>query len=667
MIVEKFTPEVLISALRRGHAIPNHDGTLALYTVSTHTIGGETLKEIRVMDIATGDSRQIFDDSKAADATWLGDGSNTIVFLKKGGEGYTWLITIDADDSLSEPSIVGHIEAPVQSLKVKPLEDGTVAFAVVGLAAADGKLFNGETQKPPHSGRAYDSYRVREWDTYTHTEKHAIWYSTLSKDNGRWRITEPLHNALAGTNLEAPINVYEPSDARDEYDLSQRGIAFAAAEIGVNDPMLLGVSDIYYVALDSFTSASAPGPRKIGAQSEELLGSSSHPRFSPDGSLLAFLRSPRMVLERTQIYIHQLGSPGAVNIFEMVTGKKWPLTPGGFEFSPNGHFLYITADDCGRVGLYKVDLQPNAYPKPLLRNGSVDSFYPLGRDNNERVLVTSSSLVESSLYHIVDVNPDIEPMIVSSATNHGAKLGLSPKQVSEIYFEGGGDYCVHAWMIKPRLFDASKRYPLAILVHGGPISAWYDQWSTRWNPAVWAEQGYIVVTPNITGSTGYGIGFAGAVRNNWGSRPYEDLVNCMEYLKYVPGVDIDNAIIAGGSYGGYMMNWIQGQPLGRRFKAMVCHDGIFHLPSFMLQSDFVGDEDEFGGPPLIWRNPEGLERYNPARPDLLQNWKTPMLVIHSDRDYRCPITDGLAASQLSESTISHLGIGVFQMSLMAQI
>lgn len=162
MIVEKFTPEAMISAPRRGPAIPNHDGTLALYTLSTHTIGGETLKEIRVMNIATGDSSQLFDDEKAQDAAWLGDGSNTVILLKKGGEGFTFLITIDADKSPSDPYIVGHIPVPVQNLKVKALKDGSVAFAVVGLAGADGQLFNPELNKPTHTGRIYDVYRARE-------------------------------------------------------------------------------------------------------------------------------------------------------------------------------------------------------------------------------------------------------------------------------------------------------------------------------------------------------------------------------------------------------------------------------------------------------------------------------------------------------------------------
>ncbi|KAI4866235.1 prolyl oligopeptidase [Hypoxylon rubiginosum] len=643
MIVEKFTPEAMISAPRRGPAIPNHDGTLALYTLSTHTIGGETLKEIRVMNIATGDSSQLFDDEKAQDAAWLGDGSNTVILLKKGGEGFTFLITIDADKSPSDPYIVGHIPVPVQNLKVKALKDGSVAFAVVGLAGADGQLFNPELNKPTHTGRIYDVYRAREWDTYRNLQKYSIFYSTLSKKEDGWKITGPLHNALAGTNLEAPINMYEPTDPRDNYDLSQGGITLAAEEPGIKDPLLVGISDIYYVRLSSFATASVHSPVKIGVQSEELDGYSSHPRFSPDGSLIAFLRGPRSAFEQTQIFIHQIGSPSAINVFEMVTGQKWPLTPSGFEFAPNGHVLYITADDTGRVGLYKVDLLPSAYPKTLLRNGAVMSYYPLGHDNNERLLVTSSTLVESSTYQIVDADADHEPIVVSSATKNGSKFGLSPKQVSEIYFEGGGDYCVHAWMVRPRNFDESKTYPLALLVHGGPMGAWNDGWGIRWNPALWAEQGYVVVTPNITGSTGYGIEFADAVRDSWGGRPYDDLVNCMEYLKQVPYIDTNNAIAAGGSYGGYMMNWIQGHPLGRRFKALVCHDGIFHVPSFMLQTDYLGDTRDFGGPPVLWQNVEGLERYNPARPDLLPNWKTPMLVIHSDKDYRCPITDGLAA------------------------
>lgn len=139
--------------------------------------------------------------------------------------------------------------------------------------------------------------------------------------------------------------------------------------------------------------------------------------------------------------------------------------------------------------------------------------------------------------------------------------------------------------MKPSFFDEKKKYPLALLIHGGPQSSWGDAWSTRWNPAVWAEQGYVVVAPNVTGSTGFGLDLTRGVDGDWGGRPYRDLENCFEYIaKNMPFVDTDRAVAGGGSYGGYMTNWIQGMPLGRKFKALVSHDGIYSkfTPPFIL-------------------------------------------------------------------------------------
>jgi hypothetical protein len=161
MLVEKFTPEVLVSAPRRSPAVPNHDGTLALYTQSTHTIAGSTLKEIRVMDIKTGTSVQLFTNENAHDATWLGDGTNNVIFLRDSSEGITWIMSKDASNPLDPPMILDDIQAPVNNLKLKPLKDGSIAFVVVGLASAEGGLFNGKREKKAHTGQVYDNYRVR--------------------------------------------------------------------------------------------------------------------------------------------------------------------------------------------------------------------------------------------------------------------------------------------------------------------------------------------------------------------------------------------------------------------------------------------------------------------------------------------------------------------------
>lgn len=162
VFVQKFTPESLISAPRRGPAVPNHDGTLALFTQSTHTIGErETSKEIRVLNIQTGDSERLVEDAKARDALWLGDGTNTVIFLKSGGVGITWIMMADAADPLTDPYIVDDIQAPIKHLKLRTLKDGSIAFVVAGLADEKGELYNELSNPALHNARVYDGLDVR--------------------------------------------------------------------------------------------------------------------------------------------------------------------------------------------------------------------------------------------------------------------------------------------------------------------------------------------------------------------------------------------------------------------------------------------------------------------------------------------------------------------------
>ncbi|KAI0120330.1 alpha/beta-hydrolase [Hypoxylon sp. NC0597] len=633
--IEKFTPEAFVFEPRRSYALPNHDGTLAIYTIRSNEIDGCQSVDLHVIDIATGDSRLLA--RQVSEVTWLGDGSNTVLFTEVSLLDTT-IRTIDAGMSPSERQEVGYMSSRLEHLRIKPLQDGSIALAVIALTNADGSLRDTTAETTSGGGLVYDNYRVQEFNKFVSSERYSIFYSSLTKVKGHWELTGPLHNALPTANLE-PIGAYVSYDPSDNYDISQRGITLAAC-----DPKNTASTAVYYVPIDSFAKASVHGPVKVGAGSEGIHEDSRNARFSPDGSAIASLRNTYAAPDKYQIYIHRLGSSKAINVYDMVIGKEWSLIPTSFEFAPNGHSLYMTAEHRGRTGLYKVDLQPNGSPKTLLCDGSVESFYPLSENDTERLLVTSSSLVESSLYQIVDANGDREPTVVSSATNHGARFNLSPSQVSEISFQGGGDYHVRAWMVRPRSFDESRKHPLVILVHGGPKYSWNDKWvNSMFHLPLWAEQGYVVVAPNITGSIGYGVEFTRAIQDNWGGRPYEDLVKCMEYLENVPYIDTDNAVIAGASYGGYMVNWIQGHPLGRRFKAMVCCCGVFDIPTNLLQSDMINDSgDTFGGSPRLWESQEGVERYNPARPDLLPNWTTPMLVVHGAMDYRCPIANGLA-------------------------
>lgn len=296
---------------------------------------------------------------------------------------------------------------------------------------------------------------------------------------------------MRGTKLTAPLGICEPGDPTDEFDISDDGIVFAATERNVSDPRKSRLSNIWHLALTSFCQDSAQGPSKISLQTEihpqstTDQGHCSRPVFSPDGSMIAFLRAPYERPLNKSIWLKHAESRSAVDVSLMITGRPCNVIAQGFRFAPDGHALYIQAPDSGRTSLYKLGLLPNAEPQLLFRGGSVAAYHNLrqGEDDIGKLLITASSFVEPWLYQIIDTSTTSEelalPRDVSRASQHIA-LGLSQKQVSEMYFEGAGDYVVQAWIMKPRGFDPNKRrYPLCLLVHDGPNEHWADAWSTQ--------------------------------------------------------------------------------------------------------------------------------------------------------------------------------------------
>ena len=231
------------------------------------------------------------------------------------------------------------------------------------------------------------------------------------------------------------------------------------------------------------------------------------------------------------------------------------MQPDLIVWSEDDSELYVSADRHGRTMLWKLPASPlkaKDLPTAIHEEGSVAEARLLG--NGPSLLISTKSRIDSSCYCIL--NPQTrEKTEVSSSSKHGKSLGLKISQCSEIWYPGSAGYDNHALVMTPSTFDPSKKYPLAFLVHGGPQSAWNDDWSTRWNPAVFAEQGYVVVCPNPTGSTGYGQAHTDAITDNWGGNPYQDLVKCFEYIeKEMDYVDTKRAVALGASFGGYMMS-----------------------------------------------------------------------------------------------------------------
>jgi dipeptidyl aminopeptidase/acylaminoacyl peptidase len=190
--------------------------------------------------------------------------------------------------------------------------------------------------------------------------------------------------------------------------------------------------------------------------------------------------------------------------------------------------------------------------------------------------------------------------------------------------------------VKPPNFSALRRYPVLMLIHGGPQGAWGEAWSYRWNPQVFAAAGYVVIMPNPRGSTGYGQKFTDEISRDWGGRVYDDLMAVAAHVAGQPWADKNRMAAAGGSYGGYMVNWILGRT--NRFRALVSHAGVFDLRSMFGETEELWFPLwEFGGTP--WENPDDYTRWSPS--EFVANFRTPTLVIHGELDYRVPVGQGL--------------------------
>ncbi|KAL5379797.1 hypothetical protein DPSP01_008267 [Paraphaeosphaeria sporulosa] len=661
----KFTPEVLLSAPRRSEGIPNSNGSKVLYSTSTYSFEHHAkTSEIRVLDVKSGEASLISGEG-ASEPQWLDD--DTVLLLNEGKDGVT-SVKVGSVNSFDNSSYnAGTVKGSVGNVKLVLLRDGAYGIAVTGKATPSGDLYNeADEKKSQSSGRLYTSLFVRHWDHWITENRNAIWLGMLKKDGDKYKLSE-LKNALKGSKLESPI---DPFGGTNNFDISKHGLVFTAKDPELN-PATHTKTNIYTVTGKDFwddLSKGLPEPFKVPIHGFE--GASTNPTWDNEGKAIGFLsmRTDGYESDKNQVFIiPDWTNPGWVqHLWATEDGKgSWDRSPQSISWGANEE-IYFTAEEAGRISLFATSSDFNKStraPKLIVKGGAISSAILL-KDGS--LFLSSSSLIENSLYSILPASAFLEitangnsyslprndsapghypsdraTKFVSSNTRSGSTFGLSRDQIEEIWFEGAKKKTqVHAWVFKPSNFKKSHKYPLAYFIHGGPQGAWEDAWSTRWNPAIFAEQGYVVVAPNPTGSTGYGQDFTDAIKGQWGGLPYQDLVNGFEYIKNnLEYVDIDRSVALGASYGGYMMNWIQGHDLGRQFKALVTHDGVFSMTAQMASEELYFPFHDIGG--KLWENPEGWAQWDPSR--FAGNWATPHLIIHSEKDYRLTMNEGLAA------------------------
>ncbi len=378
-------------------------------------------------------------------------------------------------------------------------------------------------------------------------------------------------------------------------------------------------------------------------------GSDATPRYSPDGKYIAYRSQARNGFEadrfRLMLYDRKAGTSRelSVGFDRWVEDLIW---------LPDSRTLILNSQDHGREALWFAPLNGDKFGR-LTSEGS-NTGVTVSADGKTLAFTRASFTMPNEVFK---ANPDGSGATQLTQTNTDLLAQLDLNQAEDFEFAGartpvvhtarlgpvkastdpgrGKPSTIHGFIVKPPNFDKSKKYPMILLVHGGPQSAWLDAWSFRWNPQMFAARGYITVAINPHGSTGYGQAFTEQISGDWGGAVYEDLMKGVDHVIKQGYVDPNRIGAAGGSYGGYMVNWMMGHT--DRFKAIVSHASIFNAVSMYATEELWFQEWEFKGTP--WDNPELYNKWSPHLS--AKNFKTPTLVVHGELDYRVPVGEGL--------------------------
>lgn len=343
------------------------------------------------------------------------------------------------------------------------------------------------------------------------------------------------------------------------------------------------------------------------------------------------------------ISIHNNHTGESEELFQSQDGKgQWDLSPNAVTYGLDRSLL-IQVEEKGRQVLYKLKLDHWWPDKPTLASlelvgfstyGSIIKVTPIFSElSKSRLLVSYDALNHSKEYSIFDpVSPGLQSLV-------HPYINLPRSQIEEISPFGANGRQVHTWVVRPSNFKPELKYPVILSIHDGPQNVWLDQWTMNCNLITLAEQGYVVVAPNPTGSRSYGQDFIDAVRGSWGGLPYNDLQKVFEYVQNnLSYADTERAVAIGHGYGGYMVNWIQGHDFGRLFKALITDNGIFSLTT-QLASDIQALRYDLKG--LPWENPSEWQKWDPAQ--YAGKWQTPHLIVHEKFNIKQPIAQGLAS------------------------
>ena len=624
------TAEDLITLKRVGAPTASPDGQWVVFQ-QTDTDPQSYKRSTGLWRVAAkgGPAQRIADipDAGENSPAFSPDGKRLYFISDKSGKDQVWFLDLATPGAA--PVRASDFKADVAGFQLSP--DGT-RLLVWGDVARDcptlGCDSSGDTSQPgPGTGRHYKTGTgfVRHWDSWAtpgnYSRAFAVNLGADGKVSGEAIALDGPVGTLTGDTPSKPMGGGEEL----AWAADSKSVFFTARQSDAKEPLSTNL-DVWHSMLDGKAPHS---PTKAN------LATDTQPRPSPDGKWLAWTAMERPGYESDRLVVHVMNL--ATHERRALTGS-WDRSVSSLAWTPDSRALIVTAEEVLDTPAFRVELSSgkvtrlNLAPKGA-REGHIGNVVPLA---NGAILYTRDGVANPAEVWIAEKGK--APRQLSRA-NDAQLAALVPLSSERFSFKGANGATVWGQIQTPA--NAKGKLPVLLFVHGGPQGSFNDAWSSRWNPRVFASRGYAVVSIDFHGSTGYGQAFTDAINQDWGGKPLEDLKLGLEAaLAGRPQLDGTKACALGASYGGYMMNWIEGQ-WSDRFRCLVNHNGVFDSRAMAYSTEELWfNEWEHGGKPY-YEAPEAYEKWNPV--NHVAKWKTPMLVVLGEKDFRIPYSQGLGA------------------------